>query len=77
MYQRGMVTAMSAYEQEFLQNITNIRGVDFETWPGWEQLMAWVKRQPWKQEFFGGEKIPARLLHPATLVAELTKYLGG
>jgi len=39
--------------------------------------MAWVKRQPWKQEFFGGEKIPSRLLHPATLVAELTKYLGG
>lgn len=68
---------MSAYEQEFLQNITNIRGVDFETWHGWEQLMTWTKRQPWKQEFFGGEKIPARLLHPATMVAELTKYLGG
>lgn len=68
---------MSAYEQEFLQNITNIRGVDFETWQGWEQLMAWTKRQPWKQEFFGGDKIPSRLLHPATLVTELTKYLGG
>jgi len=42
---------MSAYEQEFLQNITNIRGVDFETWQGWEQLMAWTKRQPWKTSF--------------------------
>lgn len=68
---------MSAYEQEFLQNITNIQGVDFETWQGWEQLMTWTKRQPWKKEFFGGEKIPAKLLHPATMVAELTKYLGG
>lgn len=68
---------VSAYEQEFLQNITNIREVDFETWQGWEVLMAWVKRQPWKNDFFGGEKIPARLLYPATLVAELTKYLGG
>lgn len=68
---------MAAYEQTFLENITNIRNVDFDTWQGWEVLMAWTKRQPWREEFFGGEKIPAKLLHPPTLVAELTKYLGG
>ncbi len=68
---------MAAYEQTFLENITNIHDVDFETWKGWEALMAWTKRQPWRNEFFGGEKIPSRLLHPATLVAELAKYLGG
>lgn len=69
--------SMGTYEQTFLEQLTNIRDVDFSTWQGWELLLAWVKRQPWKEEFFGGEKIPARLLHPQTLVDELTKYLGG
>lgn len=68
---------MASYEQTFLEQLTNIHGADFSTWQGWEQLMTWVKRQPWKEEFFGGDKIPARLLHPQTLSEELTKYLGG
>ncbi len=68
---------MAAYEQTFLENITNIRGVDFETWQGWEALMTWIKRQPWRDEFFGGEKIPSKFLFPSTLVTELAKYLGG
>ena len=69
--------ALGSYEQTFLEQLTNIRDIDFNSWDGWEKLMTWVKRQPWREEFFGGEKIPARLLHPQTLVEELTKYLGG
>jgi|APHig6443717817_1056837.scaffolds.fasta_scaffold1216203_1 hypothetical protein len=68
---------MASYEQTFLEQLTNIHGVDFLTWNGWEQLMAWVKRQSWRGDFFGGDKIPARLLHPQTLCEELTRYLGG
>ncbi len=39
--------------------------------------MGWTKRQPWVKEFFGGDKIPAKLLHPSTLAMEPTRYLGG
>ena len=69
--------AMANYEQTFLEQITNIHGADFTTWKGWQPLMDWTKRQPWRNEFFGGENIPAKLLHPKTLAAELTRYLGG
>lgn len=68
---------MASTNQAFLEQITNIQGVDFTTWQGWEKLMAWVKRQPWTIDFLGGGKIPARLLHPETLAAELTQFLGG
>lgn len=68
---------MASYEQTFLEQLTNIHGTDFLTWKGWELLMAWVKRQSWRDDFFGGDKIPARLLHPQTLSEELTRYLGG
>lgn len=68
---------MAGYEQTFLEQITNIQGVDFNTWQGWEKLMAWTKRQAWAKDFLGGDKIPARLLYPTTLAEELTKYLGG
>ncbi len=68
---------MASYEQTLLEQITQIHGVDFTTWQGWQSLMDWVKRQPWRQEFFGSDRIPARLLHPSTLVTELTRYLGG
>lgn len=68
---------MASYEQTFLEQITHIHGLDFTTWQGWQPLMEWVKRQSWREEFFGGEKIPARLLHPSTLASELTRYLGG
>jgi hypothetical protein len=68
---------MASYEQTFLEQITHIHNCDFESWQGWEQLMAWVKRQSWVKEFFGGDKIPAKLLHPPTLAKELTSYLGG
>jgi hypothetical protein len=73
----GNKVKMASYEQTFLEQLTNIHGVDFTTWQGWEQLMGWIKRQPWREEFFGGEKIPARLLYPQTLSEELTRYLGG
>lgn len=68
---------MAGHEQAFLEQITNMHGVDFSTWQGWEKLMAWIKRQSWAQDFLGGEKIPSRFLHPATMVEELTRYLGG
>ena len=68
---------MATYEQMFLEQITQIHGHDFSSWQGWQPLMEWVKRQPWKDEFFGGEKIPAKLMHPKTLATELTRYLGG
>jgi hypothetical protein len=68
---------MAGYEQTFLEQITNIQGVDFSTWGGWEKLMSWTRRQPWSKEFFGEDKIPSRLMYPSTLAEELTKYLGG
>lgn len=68
---------MASYEQTLLEQITQIHGVDFTTWQGWQSLMDWVKRQSWRKDFFGGDRIPARLLHPSTLVTELTRYLGG
>ncbi len=68
---------MATFEQTFLEQITQIHGQDFSTWQGWQLLMDWVKRQPWKNEFFGSDRIPARLLHPPTLINELTRYLGG
>ena len=68
---------MASYEQTFLEQITHIHGQDFSGWQGWQLLMDWVKRQPWKLEFFGGAKIPARMLHPPTLVTELTRFLEG
>jgi len=68
---------MASYEQTFLEQITHIHGQDFSGWQGWQSLMDWVKRQPWRIEFLGGEKIPSRMLHPPTLVAELTRFLEG
>ena len=68
---------MAGYEQTFLEQITNIQGVDFSTWQGWEKLMSWTRRQAWSKEFLGEDKIPARFMHPTTLAEELTKYLGG
>lgn len=67
---------MASTNQAFLEQITNINGVDFSTWQGWEKLMGWVKRQSWSEEFLGTGKIPSRLLHPDTLADELAKYLG-
>ncbi len=66
---------MASFEQTFLEQITSIQGVDFYTWQGWRQLMEWVKRQPWRSEFIGGDKIPSRFMHPATLADSLVKYL--
>lgn len=64
-------------QQRFLEGITNIRNVDFLSWHGWEQLMAWVRRQAWRVDFFGGEKIPSRLLYPKSLTRELISYMAG
>lgn len=63
-----MENIMAIFEQTFLEQVTQIHG---------QLLMDWVKRQPWRAEFFGGEKIPSRLLHPPTLITELARYLGG
>ncbi len=69
---------MTLFEQQkILENITPIRDVDFMSWQGWEQLMAWIRQQSWHVEFFGGEKIPARLLYPKTLSQELIRYMAG
>ena len=68
---------MAHYEQTLLEQITHIHGTDFDTWKGWQSLMDWVKRQPWRNEFFGGEKIPSRFVYPKTLSSELARYLGG
>lgn len=68
---------MASYEQTFLEQITHLHGHDFGSWQGWQALMEWVKRQPWRIEFLGGEKIPSRMLHPPTLVMELTRFLEG
>jgi len=68
---------MASFEQSFLEQITNIHDVEFSTWQGWQALMCWINRQSWRNDFFGGDKIPSRLVHPATLVETLTEYLGG
>lgn len=69
---------MTLFEQQkFLESITHIRDVDFMSWQGWEQLMSWVRHQTWRIDFFGGEKIPARLLYPKTLSQELIRYMAG
>jgi hypothetical protein len=68
---------MASYEQTFLEQITHLQGQDFSSWQGWQLLMDWVKRQPWRTGIFGGAKIPARMLHPPTLVIELTRFLEG
>lgn len=68
---------MAGFEQTFLEQVTTIRGVDFYTWDGWQALIDWVNRQPWRRDFLGGDRIPSRLLHPATLVEALIVYLGG
>lgn len=69
---------MTLFEQQrFLEGITQIYGVDFMSWQGWEHLMAWVRDQAWRADFFGGEKIPSRLLYPKTLTQELIVYMAG
>jgi len=69
---------MTLFEQQkILESITHIRDVDFMSWQGWEQLMDWIRQQTWRIEFFGGEKIPARLLYPKTLSQELIRYMAG
>lgn len=67
---------MANNKQMFLEQITEIKGINFESWQGWEQLLDWVKHQTWSKDFFGAGKIPARLLHPGTLSDELSQYLG-
>ena len=64
-------------QQRFLEGVTHIRGVDFMSWLGWEKLMAWVRHQTWQSDFFGGEKIPSRLLYPQSLSRELIAFLTG
>jgi len=61
---------------EFLGQITSL-DCDFNNWQSWHTLMNWIKRQPWSNDFFGGDKIPSRLVHPQTLANEISKYLGG
>jgi len=39
--------------------------------------MDWINRQPWRKDFFGGDKIPSKLVHPPTLANEISKFLGG
>jgi hypothetical protein len=66
---------MASFEQNFLEQVTNIRNVDFNIWDGWQTLMDWVKRQSWCKDFMGSNKVPSRLLHPATLMESLPQYL--
>lgn len=61
---------------QFLNQLTGIDR-DFNDWASWQLLMDWLRRQPWRQEFFGGDKIPGRLLHHSVLANEVSKYLGG
>lgn len=68
---------MASFEQTFLEQITNIHGVEFANWQGWQVLIEWVNRQSWRNDFYGGDRIPSRLIHPTTLVEALIKYLGG
>ena len=64
-------------QQRFLEGITHIRNVDFLSWQGWEHLMTWVRSQTWRVDFFGGDKIPSRLLYPKSLTQELIAYMAG
>lgn len=61
------------------QFLTQLTGIDreFNDWTSWQLLMDWLKRQPWHREFFGGDRIPGRLIHYAVLANEVSKYLGG
>ncbi|MDK9716448.1 MAG: hypothetical protein OEL57_00900 [Trichlorobacter sp.] len=69
---------MTLFEQQrFLEGITHIKDVDFMSWQGWELLMSWVRQQAWRVDFFGGEKIPSRLLYPKSLTSELIGYMAG
>lgn len=61
---------------KFLNQLTGL-DCEFNNWVSWQLLMDWLKRQPWRHELLGSEKIPARLLHPATLANEVSHYLGG
>lgn len=67
---------LKSARDQFLEQITNI-DCEFNNWEAWQLLMNWVKRQPWCKDFLGGDKIPSRLLHHATLANEVSKYLGG
>ena len=64
-------------QQRFLGGVTHMRGVCFMSGLGWEKLMAWVRQQTWQGDFFGGEKIPSRLLYPKSLSRELIAFLTG
>lgn len=61
------------------QFLTQLTGIDreFNDWTSWQLLMDWLKRQPWQREFFGGDRIPGRLIHYSVLANEVSKYLGG
>jgi hypothetical protein len=68
---------VAGYEQSFMEHITGIHDVDFSSWAGWQRLTVWLARQPWRDEFYGGRKVPSRYIHPPTLLQELTTFLGG
>lgn len=61
---------------KFLNQLTGI-DAEFNNWSSWQLLMDWLKRQPWRHELLGDDKIPGRLLHPNTLANEVSRYLGG
>lgn len=61
---------------QFLNQLTGIDR-EFNDWASWQLLMDWLKRQPWHQEFFGGDRIPGRLIHYSVLANEVSRYLGG
>lgn len=61
---------------KFLYQLTGIDR-EFSNWGSWQMLMDWLKRQPWRNELFGGDKILGRLLHHSTLANEISRYLGG
>jgi len=67
---------MRSPRDKFLNQLTGI-DCEFNNWQAWQRLMDWLKKQPWHQELFGGDKIPSRLLHHSTLANEVSKYLGG
>lgn len=79
-YQAGNLMAspasMRSPRDQFLNQLTGIDR-EFNDWKSWQLLMDWLKRQPWHDELFGGEKIPGRLLHYSILANEVSKYLGG
>ena len=61
---------------QFLNQLTGI-DCEFNNWAAWQELMDWLKRQPWRQDFLGGERIPGRLIHYSVLANEVSRYLGG